>query len=284
MSATGSAISCASCAAIRAHHRIAILPGPPCLNHVAYDMSRRRRHDAWRRPPAAAKASKSPGARAATRPATTPSAISSRPMASPWNTPPNSKRWIDGTWQSTVYKPAPRVMDHWGIGVGGPQTMPHPAPDRGPVPAGRDLSMALFEYFPGNYVWNLCRRHGARERRPDRRDRWTCAGPCAKPPRSGEDAGTAEFLAEWVKMAEKLMELAAEDEALGRTLSRRTQAGQRAALYLIVAERMQGHGHPGREATYARRAAGFSPRHSDRQRERRTRGSSATRARRCRRC
>ena len=36
--ATGSAISCASCAAIDAHHRIAILPGPPCLNHVAYDM------------------------------------------------------------------------------------------------------------------------------------------------------------------------------------------------------------------------------------------------------
>jgi hypothetical protein len=28
-----------------------------------------------------------------------------------------------------VYQPAPRVMDQWGIGVGGPQSMPHAAPD-----------------------------------------------------------------------------------------------------------------------------------------------------------
>jgi hypothetical protein len=31
--------------------------------------------------------------------------------------------------QPTVHVPGPRVMDQWGIGVGGPQTMPHPAPD-----------------------------------------------------------------------------------------------------------------------------------------------------------
>jgi hypothetical protein len=28
-----------------------------------------------------------------------------------------------------VHAPAPRIMDQWGIGVGGPQTMPHAAPD-----------------------------------------------------------------------------------------------------------------------------------------------------------
>ena len=33
------------------------------------------------------------------------------------------------THQPTVHAPGPRVMDQWGIGVGGPQTMPHPAPD-----------------------------------------------------------------------------------------------------------------------------------------------------------
>jgi hypothetical protein len=37
----------------------------------------------------------------------------------------------DATWQSKVYEPAPRVMDQWGIGVGGPQALPHPAPDPG---------------------------------------------------------------------------------------------------------------------------------------------------------
>jgi hypothetical protein len=30
-----------------------------------------------------------------------------------------------------VHIPAPLVMDQWGIGIGGPQTMPHPAPDAG---------------------------------------------------------------------------------------------------------------------------------------------------------
>jgi hypothetical protein len=28
-----------------------------------------------------------------------------------------------------IYPPAPRLMDQWGIGVGGPQSMPHPEPD-----------------------------------------------------------------------------------------------------------------------------------------------------------
>jgi hypothetical protein len=28
-----------------------------------------------------------------------------------------------------VIAPAPEIMDQWGIGVGGPQTMPKPAPD-----------------------------------------------------------------------------------------------------------------------------------------------------------
>ena len=36
--------------------------------------------------------------------------------------PPGSRR-------ST--SPSRDVMDQWGIGVGGPQTMPHPAPDPG---------------------------------------------------------------------------------------------------------------------------------------------------------
>ena len=33
--------------------------------------------------------------------------------------------------QATVYAPAPKVMDQWGIGIGGPQTMPHAAANPG---------------------------------------------------------------------------------------------------------------------------------------------------------
>lgn len=109
--------------------------------------------------------------------------------------------------------------------------------------------MALFQYFAGNYVWNLA-VNMALESGAQIGEIEDMCGPLREAAARGEDAGTAEFLAQWVKMAEKLLELAAEDEALGRTLSA-ARKGQRAALYLIVAERMQGHGHPGREATYA---------------------------------
>jgi hypothetical protein len=37
----------------------------------------------------------------------------------------------DATWEAKVHVPAPLVMDQWGIGIGGPQTMPHPSPDKG---------------------------------------------------------------------------------------------------------------------------------------------------------
>ena len=57
-------------------------------------------------------------------------------------------------------------------------------------------------------------------------------------------------------MAGKLQALADEDEANGRLLSASRKL-QRAALYLLVAERMQGVGHAGREATYAQAQQAF---------------------------
>jgi hypothetical protein len=33
------------------------------------------------------------------------------------------------THEGKVHEPAPGIMDQWNIGVGGPQTMPKPAPD-----------------------------------------------------------------------------------------------------------------------------------------------------------
>jgi hypothetical protein len=37
----------------------------------------------------------------------------------------------DATWKASVHKPSALVMDQWQIGIGGPQTMPHPEPDKG---------------------------------------------------------------------------------------------------------------------------------------------------------
>src|SRR5690606_20242570 len=107
--------------------------------------------------------------------------------------------------------------------------------------------MALFQYFPDNYVWNLA-VNMALESGGQIGEIEDMCGPLREAAARGDDAGTAEFLERWVAMAEKLLTLAGGDEAHGRLLSA-SRKGQRAALYLIVAERMQGHGHPRREAT-----------------------------------
>ncbi|SFK40130.1 S9 family peptidase [Caulobacter sp. UNC279MFTsu5.1] len=113
----------------------------------------------------------------------------------------------------------------------------------------------MFEYFPGNYVWNLsvdiALESGAQIGEIDEMCR-----PLRDAAARGEDAGTGEFLKHWVAMADKLSELAAEDEALGRDFSAGRKL-QRASLYYITAERMQGHGHPGRQATYAKAREAF---------------------------
>jgi len=112
------------------HHRIALLPGPACLNHVAYDMlgvddmmrgihrlKQKGTDIRW-----------GPGRHTAGNNTfsyfTTPAGFAVEYTA-------ELEEVDDATWQPTVHTPAPLVMDQWGIGVGGPQTMPHPAPDAG---------------------------------------------------------------------------------------------------------------------------------------------------------
>lgn len=114
----------------KAHHRIAILPGPPCLNHVAYDMlsvddmmvgiNRLRQKGTdirW-----------GPGRHTAGNNTfsyfTTPAGVAVEYTSELEN--------VDfETHQHKVHIPGPKVMDQWGIGTGGPQTMPHPEPDSG---------------------------------------------------------------------------------------------------------------------------------------------------------
>jgi len=115
--------------------------------------------------------------------------------------------------------------------------------------------MALFEYFP-NYVWNLSVAIALESGGRIGEIVDMCA-PIKAAAASGEDTGTPEFMREWVRMADKLAALAAEDEAK----SRRFSAGEklkRAALYYQVAERMQGHGHPGRAETYGKALDAFA--------------------------
>lgn len=114
--------------------------------------------------------------------------------------------------------------------------------------------MALFEYFP-NYIWNLSVAI-AMESGAQIGEIVDMCKPLRDAAEAGADAGTKDFMAQWVAMADKLIGLADEDEAAGRAYS----AGgkhQRAALYLFNAERMQGHGHPGREATFAKALDSF---------------------------
>jgi dienelactone hydrolase len=114
--------------------------------------------------------------------------------------------------------------------------------------------VALLDYFP-NYVWNLSLAIALESGGKIGEIVDMCA-PIRDAARRGEDAGTAQFLAEWVRMADTLAELAAEDQSRGRQFS----AGEklkRASIYYFTAERMQGHGHPGRTQTYRKALNAF---------------------------
>ena len=114
--------------------------------------------------------------------------------------------------------------------------------------------MALFEFFP-NYVWNLSVSI-AMESGAQIGEIIDMCAPIRDKAGSGEDVGTLEFMQEWMKKANTLGELAEEDLARDRGFSASKKL-QRASLYLFTAERMQGHGHPGRAETYARARAYF---------------------------
>jgi catechol 2,3-dioxygenase-like lactoylglutathione lyase family enzyme len=111
-----------------AHHRIAFLPGPPCLNHVAYDMANvdemmrgvarlKRQHIDIRWGPGRHTAGNNTFSYF-----TTPAGFAVEYTS-------ELEKVDFENHVAQVIAPAPEIMDQWGIGVGGPQTMPHPAPD-----------------------------------------------------------------------------------------------------------------------------------------------------------
>jgi dienelactone hydrolase len=114
--------------------------------------------------------------------------------------------------------------------------------------------MALFEYFP-NYVWNLSIAM-ALESGAKIGEIIDMCQPIREAAAAGSDAGTPQFLAQWVVTADRLVGLADEDAALGRAFSASDKL-ERAALYFLVAERMQARGAPGRDAIYAQARTAF---------------------------
>jgi len=114
--------------------------------------------------------------------------------------------------------------------------------------------MALYEPFP-NYIWNLSVSI-AMESGGQIGEIVDMCQPIIEAAANGGDAGTPMFMTQWAAYGDKLIELAAEDEAKGRAFSASNKL-ERASLYLLVAERMQGHGAPGRKETYAKALDAF---------------------------
>ena len=114
--------------------------------------------------------------------------------------------------------------------------------------------MALYSPFP-NYIWNLSVAI-AMESGGQIGEIVDMCQPILDAADEGADAGTPAFMREWAKMGDKLLTLASEDEASGRAFSASNKL-ERASLYLFTAERMQGHGHPGRSETFAKAREAF---------------------------
>jgi hypothetical protein len=105
----------------------------------------------------------------------------------------------------------------------------------------------MLEYFPTNYVWNLSTNiallMGGNIGEVD-----TICRQLIGVSKSDDDSGTVAFFEAWCEQADRLVELAAEDMAVGRHLSASPKYG-RAAAYYITAEHMQSrHFEPRRRA------------------------------------
>jgi catechol 2,3-dioxygenase-like lactoylglutathione lyase family enzyme len=235
-----------------AHHRIAILPGPPCLNHVAYDMlgvddmmrgiSRLRQE----RAPTSLGPGPPHGGQQHLQ------LFLSRPTASRSSTPPSSRRSISRPGSPRCTSPRRSVMDQWGIGVGGPQTMPHPAPDPACSSRRRSDRVALFEYFP-NYVWNLSVAIAMESGGQIGEIVDMCAPIREKRRASGEDAGTAAVHAPVGGDGRQAARTRRGGRGAGPRLLGLEQAGARRAVP-VRGRADAGPRHPGREETYAKRA------------------------------
>ncbi len=112
------------------HHRMAVVPGPPTFNHIAYDVPdvdsimkglkrlREEGHDTvW----------------GVGRHTAGNNVFSYYLTPGGWAVEYTCdlEKVDDETWVAEVKKPSLEIMDQWGVGVGGPKTMPAPKGDPG---------------------------------------------------------------------------------------------------------------------------------------------------------
>ncbi|HUD92960.1 alpha/beta hydrolase family protein [Sphingobium sp.] len=107
----------------------------------------------------------------------------------------------------------------------------------------------MYEPFPGNYVWNLsvniCLNMGGVMGEIDPANDEVRAVSTADP-----DQGTEAFFSAWGKLADRVLGLAAADDAAGHRFAA-AEKYARAAAYFITAERMQSRDFAPRKAMYA---------------------------------
>ena len=108
-----------------------------------------------------------------------------------------------------------KIVEHWDVIQPMPEIVHQPASDvlKGPI-------VALFEYFP-NYIWNLSVAIAV-ESGAELGEIIDMCQPIRDAAAAGADAGTPQFMAKWVEMADKLIGLADEDERAGHAFSAST--------------------------------------------------------------
>lgn len=111
----------------------------------------------------------------------------------------------------------------------------------------------MFEPFPGNYVWNLS-VNLALAMGGSIGEITEANKPVMDAALNGADEGTAAFFESWCGLADRLVELAREDEKNGHPLTA-SERMRRACVYYMTAERMQKHGYAPREEAYAKMLA-----------------------------
>jgi dienelactone hydrolase len=106
----------------------------------------------------------------------------------------------------------------------------------------------VFEYFPGNYVWNvginIVLGNGGWIGEVDEACR-----PAVEAAKQGADIGAKTLVDSWEKVSDRIIALADEDQARGRNFSA-AEKYRRAAVYLASAERMCAPHSAGRDALY----------------------------------
>lgn len=114
----------------------------------------------------------------------------------------------------------------------------------------------MFRFFPTNYVWdlsvNLALEMGAKIGEVQE-----MCGPLKESAEQPDKAASLAFRKTWVDMADKLCDLAQEDESLERMFSAGDKYN-RAAIYYLTAERLQGVHAEGRTELYKQFLETFS--------------------------